>query len=878
MVSGDKSARTSLLIGLICFLVYNANVRSISPGDAYPARYQPFGLLRYGTLSLEPIEDLVRQGRGAGAYWVQSGAGGRAISLYPVVLPVLISPLYVPAASYLQSRGWPARSLERAARIMEKLTASLLASIAAALLYRLLRRRASPRHALLLTLVFAFGTTTWMISSQALWQHTLAEPLIIGALLLVTGPVTPARIIAAGFVLGLIAGNRPPDALLAAAIGIHGLWWAGRRAPLLVSAAAVPAGLVLAYNLVVAGHWAGGYGIAGRAEFLEGKALLGLAGLLFSPTHGLFVFSPFLLIVPWAIRRSWNDAGNRRLTLALCVAMALQLLLYAKADWTGGASWGPRWLTDVLPILFWMLPLVTATLRGASRVALVAACGVAIAIEAIGAFWYINASDAAIATAPNPSWASWDLRNAPFVVELRHPRAVADLWGRSYDCTAKGAEGNLDRLLVDQREVPVVAPDVEFRAEGWTLIGGRTPWEVAAVMDGQSIASTSRFLVRQDVVVARGSASPAGWSIPIRASRLTPGEHVLGVVARSCESGEAQAVVERRIVVADLAASARRAAAAIKEHQQAAGYWLTSYTSKREFERPHEEMNTFLTATLVDMLDPIASAAGLDESLVRARRHLAAQIEDDGLVRYHGLPDAPTIGQLGCAISPDADDTSLVWRIAPGDRPERLRRALATLAQYRTDEGLYRTWLAPRERYQCLDPGHDPNPTDVAIQMHVLMLLARADPPAARSLCSALTRVANEDRLWVYYGLTPIVPILRQIDLAAAGCPLELPATRLHPSVEPQRIWVQASKQLWRLGGGPAPEPAPEPEERLAALLTLSANDFAALRHDPPLLYHNDLSGTVSRFYWSEDFGYALWLRLYFEHTHRSPAPAGAGV
>jgi len=29
------------------------------------------------------------------------------------------------------------------------------------------------------------------------------------------------------------------------------------------------------------------------------------------------------------------------------------------------------------------------------------------------------------------------------------------------------------------------------------------------------------------------------------------------------------------------------------------------------------------------------------------------------------------------------------------------------------------------------------------------------------------------------------------------------------------------------------------------------------------LLYHNDLTGTVKRFYWSEDFGYALWLRLY---------------
>ena len=43
----------------------------------------------------------------------------------------------------------------------------------------------------------------------------------------------------------------------------------------------------------------------------------------------------------------------------------------------------------------------------------------------------------------------------------------------------------------------------------------------------------------------------------------------------------------------------------------------------------------------------------------------------------------------------------------------------------------------------------------------------------------------------------------------------------------------------------------------------LAGDDFAALRRTPPLLYHNDLTATVSRYYWSEDFGYALWLRLY---------------
>jgi hypothetical protein len=48
-------------------------------------------------------------------------------------------------------------------------------------------------------------------------------------------------------------------------------------------------------------------------------------------------------------------------------------------------------------------------------------------------------------------------------------------------------------------------------------------------------------------------------------------------------------------------------------------------------------------------------------------------------------------------------------------------------------------------------------------------------------------------------------------------------------------------------------------------LRKLAADDFSLIARAPPLLYHNDLTASVRRFYWSEDLGYALWLRLYFE-------------
>jgi hypothetical protein len=284
-------------------------------------------------------------------------------------------------------------------------------------------------------------------------------------------------------------------------------------------------------------------------------------------------------------------------------------------------------------------------------------------------------------------------------------------------------------------------------------------------------------------------------------------------------------------------------------------------------------MNSFLTALLVDLLQPLA-ASGLDENLQRARRHLTSQIESDGLVRYHGLPNGPGIGTLGCAITPDTDDTALVWRIAPGPDRTRLAAALSTIDQYRTPRGLYRSWLAPRKDYQCLDPGSDPNPADIVIQMHLLLLLAEERPAAGRALCTVLRAWADEDDSWVYYRKTPLVPILRLDDLHRAGCNLELPESRMQTNVPGQRVWVFVVRALQRTmkPGSSAPDAA----RIRTVLLELARDDFAALRKNPPLLYHNDLTATVSRYYWSEDTGYALWLRLYNEYELHSHPPGGA--
>jgi len=282
-------------------------------------------------------------------------------------------------------------------------------------------------------------------------------------------------------------------------------------------------------------------------------------------------------------------------------------------------------------------------------------------------------------------------------------------------------------------------------------------------------------------------------------------------------------------------------------------------------------MNIYLTAVMIDVLGPVGGQVRLGNNLDRARKHLTGQIEDTGLVRYHGRPEGPASHGLGCVISPDADDTALVWRIAPASDPQLIKKALATLAAYRSLDQLYLTWLAPRDRFQCIDPGKDPDPADVAIQMHILMFLAQAKPADGRLLCEALGKAIDDDRIWVYYKIAPLIPIIRVVDLKAAGCSISLPAARLKSDVAGQDIWNKAGFLLSQLlESNSAAAPSTEINDLLQKL---SQDDFAAIRQNPPLLYHNDLTASTPRFYWSADFGYALWLRLYFENLRLNPPP-----
>jgi hypothetical protein len=114
----------------------------------------------------------------------------------------------------------------------------------------------------------------------------------------------------------------------------------------------------------------------------------GLLGLLFSPSRGLLIFSPVILVAAAGVRQAWHEGW--RSPLRWCgLALVAQYLLYGSyAVWWGGHTFGPRYLLETLPLA---VPLASVALQRVGtfrRFAAGAALAWSVVVAATGAFCY----------------------------------------------------------------------------------------------------------------------------------------------------------------------------------------------------------------------------------------------------------------------------------------------------------------------------------------------------------------------------------------------------------------------------------------------------------------------------------------------------------
>jgi len=357
---------SAVLLGLVLFVALVSNGRPIDAGDPRPTERVAASLVRERNFDLDEFPDVEEP--------FARTVGAHRVSIYPVASAVAAAPIFA-VASVIFALD------ETGLALAGKWAASLFSAAAAALLYVAVGRRRPHRDALWTAVVFALGTTVWS-TSQALWQHPLAVLGLCGALVfLVRAPEDPAWAGRAGFLLALTVAARYADIVLAAvlAVAIAVRW--PRRLPFLILWAAPVVLAVLAYHQVYFGSPLRQGLPADRFSAPWGEGQL---GLLVSPAKGLLVFTPVVVMAAAGLVRAFRQ-GDRWLASA-CGAAALAHWVFVGrwAEWHGGESWGPRLMTDALPLLFLFLPegydlapRLTAALAALS-----------VAIQALGAFAY----------------------------------------------------------------------------------------------------------------------------------------------------------------------------------------------------------------------------------------------------------------------------------------------------------------------------------------------------------------------------------------------------------------------------------------------------------------------------------------------------------
>jgi len=389
-----------LILFILVYIVYNTVSLMTMSGDTNPAAFLPLSLILHQTLNFDAF---IGAGLGPNVEYAFPLVNGHYYSLFPIVTPILITPVYF--VSYLLYTVFQVPFDTMSILILAKTSASIIAALSCVFVYLAGKELFSRKTALVTALVYACATSTWAVSSQALWQHGTVELLLILMIyLIIRNERVPSRntIIFMGLLSGLFLFNRPPDAVLLLPVIGYVIWYERKNLPA-YGISAVIAGLpFLAYNLSVFGNVFGGYQ-QNLGFFSFGLDSIGnFFGLLIAPNVGLLVFSPVLILSVFGYLKlhTISSVRVRQVLVVFGPAIVLEILVYSFFGlWESSVSYsyGQRFLTGFVPVLAIFIGIVVDEFFGAvpesSRIRAVQVCIVllvvlSVIIQAIGVFLY----------------------------------------------------------------------------------------------------------------------------------------------------------------------------------------------------------------------------------------------------------------------------------------------------------------------------------------------------------------------------------------------------------------------------------------------------------------------------------------------------------
>jgi hypothetical protein len=332
---------------------------------------------------------------------------GKAYSWYEPGIILAGIPFYLVGNAAVNILPLSASQAELFLRAIVSCTSAFVAGWLAVMFYALCRRfHLNVKQALMASLILVFSTFLFPYFKSFMREPLLTICLLGGASGVLAADGTAERrwpLVAAGLFLGF--GILTKTAFVINVIPIL-IYLAGKLYSNHERSTKQKVGALLAFGMPILVVGFGGIalynflrfgdplnlGYSGGTTFTT-PLLTGLFGLLLSPGKGLAWFAPVLLLLPWTFTPFWKEHRKE----AGCVAgiVVLNLLLYGLyTAWGGDGSWGPRYLSPLLPIL--LLPVVLylaragPALRRFALVLVVAGVGVQIGGTAVYAGSYLR--------------------------------------------------------------------------------------------------------------------------------------------------------------------------------------------------------------------------------------------------------------------------------------------------------------------------------------------------------------------------------------------------------------------------------------------------------------------------------------------------------
>lgn len=349
LVSGFKT----VLIFIIIFSLFLTSVRLLGTADGYPTRHLPISIIKEGNLELSEYKFLNSSGK---LIYSLVDTGEAIVSKYPILPALLALPVYIIPSLFKIPYTYSLIAT------LVKISASLITAFSALFLFFILKRLIAEKWAIILTLAYALGTSNWTISSQELWQHGASQLfLVLTIFSLFKIRDDEVYLYLTGLFVGLAIAARPLNIIFAFFIFLFILHRQRKYIFHVILGLLPPLILLSFYNTYYFGApWATGYG----EEVIDGwtnPILGGFAGLLFSPSRGLFFFTPFLIFsiagILYLRKNSVKLNGNTKIVLRyIALAVFFYILVLSKWwAWPGAYAYGPRMLTDIMPLMILLL-------------------------------------------------------------------------------------------------------------------------------------------------------------------------------------------------------------------------------------------------------------------------------------------------------------------------------------------------------------------------------------------------------------------------------------------------------------------------------------------------------------------------------------------